>query len=319
MNTTYRMLLVLSVVLAWFVPTAHARWYDPTTGRWLERDPMTFIEGSNLYQYNRSKPVVLVDPLGLKSCCGPDVSGWFAKELNIHSSFWAGWSGGPALRPAYFFQYAKTIPYKWMDFGSDCPDKQGEGCQGTVSLCGTCIDKSDLGNIMFGAMGKQWVRGEALVIGAGRKAGGTGGIDSPEDLASVLAGILMSGTGTTLLYTDLQHASSSQMCSMLKADYSSEIGKIRTALDDSWEAIYGQVDKANLMNTIGKKKAGCGDCGAGAYDGGHSDFSPVGNDRRNLAAGWQEKKLHRDIYKGLPITWPGDPAKDPCACKEGNK
>jgi hypothetical protein len=65
MNATYRTLLIVAVVLAWFVPTAHARWYDPTTGRWLQRDPIRYVNGANLYQYVVSNPLRHVDPEGL--------------------------------------------------------------------------------------------------------------------------------------------------------------------------------------------------------------------------------------------------------------
>jgi uncharacterized protein RhaS with RHS repeats len=65
MNATYRMLLIVVVMLAWFVPTAHARWYDPTTGRWLQRDPIRYVDGMSQYEYVVSNPLKHVDPLGL--------------------------------------------------------------------------------------------------------------------------------------------------------------------------------------------------------------------------------------------------------------
>jgi hypothetical protein len=39
-RTIYQILPIVLVMLAWSVPSAHARVYDPTTGRWLERDPV---------------------------------------------------------------------------------------------------------------------------------------------------------------------------------------------------------------------------------------------------------------------------------------
>jgi len=41
------------------------RTYDPETGRWLTHDPISYDDGMNLYQYARSRPLVLGDPLGL--------------------------------------------------------------------------------------------------------------------------------------------------------------------------------------------------------------------------------------------------------------
>lgn len=42
------------------------RFYDPTLGRWLQRDPIEYASGSiNLYEYVHSSPIKLIDPLGL--------------------------------------------------------------------------------------------------------------------------------------------------------------------------------------------------------------------------------------------------------------
>jgi RHS repeat-associated protein len=41
------------------------RGYSPSLGRFLQRDPLGYIDGPNLYEYARSMPTVLTDPLGL--------------------------------------------------------------------------------------------------------------------------------------------------------------------------------------------------------------------------------------------------------------
>jgi hypothetical protein len=38
--------------------------FSPTLGRFLERDPMEYVDGPNLYQFTRSNPVTLTDPFG---------------------------------------------------------------------------------------------------------------------------------------------------------------------------------------------------------------------------------------------------------------
>lgn len=85
MTSSLRMLLITMALLAWFVPSAHARSYDPSKGRWIERDPMgrqgslgttshrvsrikdQYSDGLSLYQYVRSAPLQLTDPFGLES------------------------------------------------------------------------------------------------------------------------------------------------------------------------------------------------------------------------------------------------------------
>ncbi|MBC8135487.1 MAG: RHS repeat-associated core domain-containing protein [Fibrella sp.] len=41
------------------------RYYDPNTGRWINRDPIGYRGGINLYAYCDSNPVMRADPLGL--------------------------------------------------------------------------------------------------------------------------------------------------------------------------------------------------------------------------------------------------------------
>ncbi|HET8774494.1 MAG TPA: RHS repeat-associated core domain-containing protein [Thermoanaerobaculia bacterium] len=43
------------------------RVYDPAAGRFLQRDPKNFVDGTNLYAYARNNPLVLTDRLGLES------------------------------------------------------------------------------------------------------------------------------------------------------------------------------------------------------------------------------------------------------------
>jgi RHS repeat-associated protein len=52
---------------AWF-PFHHvgARYYDPSTGRFLQRDPIGIFGGLNVYEYVESRATTLIDPSGLR-------------------------------------------------------------------------------------------------------------------------------------------------------------------------------------------------------------------------------------------------------------
>ncbi len=47
-----------------------ARTYSPHLGRWLQRDPLGYVDGTNVYQYVRSHPLVELDPIGLHTKAG---------------------------------------------------------------------------------------------------------------------------------------------------------------------------------------------------------------------------------------------------------
>jgi len=46
------------------------RAYDPTLGRFLQQDPMGYVDGANLYQMERSNPLAFADPMGTDSASG---------------------------------------------------------------------------------------------------------------------------------------------------------------------------------------------------------------------------------------------------------
>jgi RHS repeat-associated protein len=49
-----------------FILCSH-RYYDPKVGRWINRDPISFVGGINLYAYCQGNPINFVDPSGLSS------------------------------------------------------------------------------------------------------------------------------------------------------------------------------------------------------------------------------------------------------------
>jgi len=60
----------------WYI---RARYYEPTSGRFLSRDPLGIASGPNAYEYAVSSPVVLTDPTGL----APNGRGPSAGGINL--------------------------------------------------------------------------------------------------------------------------------------------------------------------------------------------------------------------------------------------
>jgi RHS repeat-associated protein len=69
------------------------RWYDSTTGRWLNEDPSGFNGGdANLYRYVGNNSLIYVDPSGL--CRGTDWLDRYAKGFNkLFGSSWSNAAG----------------------------------------------------------------------------------------------------------------------------------------------------------------------------------------------------------------------------------
>jgi RHS repeat-associated protein len=69
------------------------RWYDPTTGRWLNSDPIGYDGGSDLYAYCGDNPVGALDPSGEMFEIGPPGS------INLHHSWPIGFGGALGQDP----------------------------------------------------------------------------------------------------------------------------------------------------------------------------------------------------------------------------
>jgi RHS repeat-associated protein len=65
--------------------TVRFRHYDPVLGRWLERDPLSYQAGGNLYAYSRSRPTVEDDPFGLDST--ENVEDFWERWVDLHPGF----------------------------------------------------------------------------------------------------------------------------------------------------------------------------------------------------------------------------------------
>jgi len=70
------------------------RWYDPSLGRFVQRDPIGLADGLNVYVYCTARPLPAVDP------CGTDR--WIEWQCGLHPVVVVGPIGGE---------------YYWLEFG----------------------------------------------------------------------------------------------------------------------------------------------------------------------------------------------------------
>ena len=61
----------LMMLLGWFAPEASAM-LNPSQGRFMQRDPLGYVDGMSVYEYLRSSPTGLLDPTGENGLRGPD-------------------------------------------------------------------------------------------------------------------------------------------------------------------------------------------------------------------------------------------------------
>jgi RHS repeat-associated protein len=96
----------------------HQNWmrdYDPTTGRYLQADPLGLIDGASVYGYVRQSPMMLTDPTGECPWCVAAAVGaaanvafgfiyktWWLEECYTWEDFWwdagVGAAGGVAFK-----------------------------------------------------------------------------------------------------------------------------------------------------------------------------------------------------------------------------
>ena len=65
------------------------RYYDPQLGRFINRDPLGYVDGSNMYAYVMGGPTHMIDPMGLESIASA-VSATTAFQNQVMDDFRAG-------------------------------------------------------------------------------------------------------------------------------------------------------------------------------------------------------------------------------------
>ena len=82
----------------WEVPLP-TRVYDPSTGRFQQRDPAGYVDGPSAYEYTTSAPCTAVDPLGLETR-DPKVQALLAARAKLNAAYKAYTRASDALEKA---------------------------------------------------------------------------------------------------------------------------------------------------------------------------------------------------------------------------
>lgn len=127
------------------------RYYKPSTGSWLGRDPMGERGGMNLYGFVQNNPLTQFDPLGLSCQCGCDVTMPLTRTLgNIDAIFWL-WDRATAYKACkrIINPFGGQASHAW-DIEELHIGKGPEDCDRTITFNKGCYYKSAANYSMFG-------------------------------------------------------------------------------------------------------------------------------------------------------------------------
>jgi hypothetical protein len=131
MNTSWKNpLALLSLALCLIVPQPGQAFHNPSTGRWLSRDPVGEDGGKNLFLFNQNTPVTTIDPDGRCCCCCAE---WISIEDRIDfPTFLNTREMGNSFNVKLGMYYpgrpgekAKSCKFKWIET-TDLPTGKGE-------------------------------------------------------------------------------------------------------------------------------------------------------------------------------------------------
>jgi RHS repeat-associated protein len=149
------------------------RFYDPLTGRFVQRDPTGYKDGANQYEYTYGNPILFQDPFGLQGwgsggtpCPGGSDCPAFPDCPGVKPP---SPPAGPVTRPEAGGLVTGTIAgIKWVAAGAD-PDK----IPGTVVTTGTATAGTTfVGGVLSGSTAA--VATETAVVTGGTAAAATG-------------------------------------------------------------------------------------------------------------------------------------------------
>ena len=91
-------ILTLPLLLVWLLSSIASAHYDPTLGRWLNRDPIAEHGGGNLYGFVGNDGVRKIDYLGLANTEGTYKCDCDRKEVNLKITEMSKLAGQASLK-----------------------------------------------------------------------------------------------------------------------------------------------------------------------------------------------------------------------------
>ncbi len=246
---------------------------DPFSG--LVTQPQSL----NRWSYGQNNPVNRTDPTGFTpECpngrCGPKIDTWFLKEILTHRNWVVNEKRKfdretadylrrftplhninpvPVSPIAQFIQierdiqwtiqigeYLKAIPHKWMNFSYLVPGCPSPGaCRNTVTLCGTCVERSELGNFLFGMSARYAGISNFFTYAAGHYY--AKGLQKPWDQA-------IGGVGFSFAELDFVPVYVNTMCDIIRQSFGTWTDPIGTLSGNnpaswSWELVQDETIK----------------------------------------------------------------------------
>jgi RHS repeat-associated protein len=142
-----------------------ARALHPVLGRFLQRDPLGYVDGMSTYMYQRGAPLASHDPRGLyrerTGCCGPDVEALLYDIRNeINKQFMRrGRLDRNRLCDDLVNPWVATDAWDIYEFwegsaySAGCGSGSGD-CQNTVTIGKRCYPQGDVNYWLLGAAAK---------------------------------------------------------------------------------------------------------------------------------------------------------------------
>lgn len=175
------------VAMLWLFANSASAMLHPQQGRFMQRDPLGYMDGMGLYEYVRSRPLNWVDSSGNEACvCGPEVTDALIGLLQ-RTVLWRHRLRANGVKPGWAWARGIGMSFDWRNETLDGVCPQGKKCMYTQTLCGECVQDSWIGNFMYALVLRMADSEEPTIRMAGGRVQGPGPGDPPRTSYRVYA------------------------------------------------------------------------------------------------------------------------------------